>query len=149
MGKRRLSRELTLQFLYSCDINLNFTSEDLDSFWILVKDAHHITDENFFSSIVYTFANTIIHGILENLDNIDNIIKTYATNWTFSRITIVDRNLLRMAIYEILYMPDIPPVVSIDEAVDIAKKYSTPDSGKFVNGVLDKVKNEISKNKQI
>ena len=89
------------------------------------------------------FAEPLIRGTLEHRDAVDEIIKKHAKNWELHRIAAVDRNILRLAIYEMLHREDIPPVVSINEAVDIAKKFSTQDSGKFVNGILDKVKGEL------
>ena len=89
------------------------------------------------------FADPLIRGTLEHRDEADEVIKKHAKNWELHRIAAVDRNILRLAIYEMLHRDDIPPVVSINEAVDIAKKFSTQDSGKFVNGILDKVKSEL------
>ena len=89
------------------------------------------------------FADPLIRGTLEHRDEADDVIKKHAKNWELHRIAAVDRNILRLAIYEMLHRDDIPPVVSINEAVDIAKKFSTQDSGKFVNGILDKVKGEL------
>jgi len=92
---------------------------------------------------VRLFADPLIRGTLEHRDEADACIKKHAQNWDLHRIAAVDRNILRLAIYEMLHRDDIPPVVSINEAVDIAKKFSTEDSGKFVNGILDKVKGEL------
>ena len=89
------------------------------------------------------FAAPLIRGTLEHRDAIDELIKRHAKNWEFHRIAAVDRNIMRLAIYEMLHREDIPPIVSINEAVDIAKKFSTQDSGKFVNGILDKIKGEL------
>jgi len=89
------------------------------------------------------FAEPLIRGTLQNRDAIDAEIMKHVKNWELHRIAAVDRNILRLAIYEMLHREDIPPVVSINEAVDIAKKFSTQDSGKFVNGVLDKIKGEL------
>ena len=89
------------------------------------------------------FADPLIRGTLEHRDEADGVIKKHAKNWELHRIAAVDRNILRLAIYEMLHRDDIPPVVSINEAVDIAKKFSTQDSGKFVNGILDHVKGEL------
>ncbi|MCP5462410.1 MAG: transcription antitermination factor NusB [bacterium] len=142
MGSRRQSREITIQYLYACDIQKEFaipTKSLLN--WIAFPfhpDSRHLSDESL------AFAEHLITGIIKTLNNIDECIKKYADNWEIFRIAYIDRNILRMAIYEILFLKDIPPVVSIDEAVDIAKKYSTPDSGKFVNGILDKIqKNQV------
>ena len=87
-------------------------------------------------------------GVLEHREAIDERIKGYAKNWDFHRIAAVDRNIMRLAIFEMFHREDIPPVVSINEAVDIAKKFSTQDSGKFVNGILDKIKGELMPGRQ-
>src|SRR5213076_1253571 len=92
---------------------------------------------------VRLFADPLIRGTLQNRDECDDQIKKHAKNWDLHRIAAVDRNVMRLAIYEMLHRTDIPPVVSINEAVDIAKKFSTQDSGKFVNGILDKIKGEL------
>ena len=89
------------------------------------------------------FAEPLIRGTVEHRNEIDEHIKNHAKNWELHRMAVVDRNILRLAIYEMLHRADIPPVVSINEAVDIAKKFSTQDSGKFVNGILDKIKGEL------
>jgi N utilization substance protein B len=92
---------------------------------------------------VRLFADPLIRGALEHREEADALIKKHAINWELHRIAAVDRNVLRLAIFEMLHRDDIPPVVSINEAVDIAKKFSTQDSGKFVNGILDKVKGDL------
>jgi N utilization substance protein B len=92
---------------------------------------------------VRLFADPLIRGALEHRDEADGVIKKHAKNWDLHRIAAVDRNVMRLAIFEMLHREDIPPVVSINEAVDIAKRFSTQDSGKFVNGILDKVKGEL------
>ena len=140
MGIRRLSRECTLQFLYACDLKHSFDKTEIQRFWQLLQEIHKIDIKDMPNGYSLPFADTLINGILENITPIDEIIKKYTANWNFSRITVVDRNILRMSIFEILFYKDVPFVVSINEAVDIAKKYSTPDSGKFVNGILDKIK---------
>ncbi len=142
--KRRLAREYILQFLYAMDINeklnngkdYNFLYHELDAFWQ--------QNEQRDNSIV-SFANEIIEGTLQNLEKIDSIIKKYANKWDLERILTIDRNILRFAIYEILYRQDIPFQVTINEAVEIAKKYSTKESSSFINGILDKIaKNELA-----
>ena len=89
------------------------------------------------------FADPLILGTLQHRAEADAVITKHAKNWDISRMAAVDRNILRLAIFEMLHRDDIPPVVSINEAVDIAKKFSTDDSGKFVNGILDKVRGEL------
>ena len=158
MGKRREARERTVQFLFQHDLNPPENLEAaLTQFWDSQRTAAiaeekgvatwgqpqelppPTTDE----AAVRLFAEPLIRGTLEHRDAVDTQIKKYAKNWELHRIAAVDRNILRLAIYEMLYREDIPPVVSINEAVDIAKKFSTQDSGKFVNGILDKVKSEL------
>src|SRR5204862_3852336 len=90
-----------------------------------------------------TVAEQLIRGTVLHRNEVDEKIKKYTEHWELPRIAAVDRNILRLAMFEMLYRDDIPPVVSINEAVDIAKKFSTNDSGKFVNGILDKVKSEL------
>jgi transcription antitermination protein NusB len=92
---------------------------------------------------VRLFAEPLIRGTIELREELDERIKKYAKNWDLKRMAVVDRNVLRLAIYEMFHRDDIPPIVSINEAVDIAKKFSTDDSGRFVNGILDKVKNDL------
>ncbi len=104
-----------------------------------------IASDYYGSGITRLFADKLIRGVLESLPELDQKIKDFAQNWDLPRIAAVDRNILRLAIYEMLHRDDIPPVVSINEAVDIAKKFSTQDSGKFVNGILDKVKGELTR----
>lgn len=95
---------------------------------------------------VKEFVNALVNKTVDNIGKIDDLITKNATNWRIERIAVIDRNILRLAICEFLYFPEIPPKASIDEAIELAKKYSTSESGKFVNGVLDSVlKNEINK----
>ena len=89
------------------------------------------------------FAEDIIQGVLTNLAQIDALMQSYADHWEIKRMNAVDRNVIRLALYEMLFRPDIPPVVSINEAVDIAKSYSSLESGKFVNGILDRALRDL------
>ena len=155
MGKRREARERAVQFLFQHDLNPPDNLElELAQFWNSQRAAA-IEEEkgpaNWGEKIelppptteeaeMRLFAEPLIKGVLLHRDAIDERIKSHAKNWDFHRIAAVDRNVMRLAIYEMLHREDIPPVVSINEAVDIAKKFSTEDSGKFVNGILDKVK---------
>ncbi len=158
MGKRREARERAVQFLFQHDLN---PREDLDAalneFWESQRAAAIAEDKaraNWNEPVVLPpptageaemrlFSEPMIRGTLQHRDVIDEHIKKHVKNWDFNRIAPVDRNILRLAIYEMFHRDDIPPVVSINEAVDIAKKFSTEDSGKFVNGILDKVKAEL------
>jgi N utilization substance protein B len=158
MGKRREARERAVQFLFQHDLNTPENLElELAQFWNSQRAAA-IEDEKGPSKWGETielppptteeaetrlFAEPLIKGVLQYRDEVDEIIKKHTKNWDFHRIAAVDRNIMRLAIFEMLHREDIPPVVSINEAVDIAKKFSTEDSGKFVNGILDKVRGEI------
>lgn len=133
MGKRRQSRELAIQFLYQIDMaGQEDWQKAIESFW----NEQDITPD------VKEFSNRIINKVIEEKKEIDKLITSYTTNWDIDRIAVVDRNILRTAISELLYMDDIPPIVSINEAVDIAKKFGSSESGKFVNGILDKIRLE-------
>ena len=159
MGKRREARERAVQFLFQHDLNPPADLElELATFWNSQRAAA-IEDEKSGmakwgenielppptaeEAETRLFAEPLIKGVLQYRDAIDEHIKKHTKNWDFHRIAVVDRNIMRLAIYEMLHREDIPPVVSINEAVDIAKKFSTEDSGKFVNGILDKVRGEI------
>ncbi len=93
---------------------------------------------------IQEFSEATVKGVIENLDSIDDTITKYAHHWRLDRMTAVDRNVMRIAVYELQYLNEVPPVVSINEAVEIAKLYGTEDSGKFVNGILDNVNKGLS-----
>jgi len=138
MGKRRLARELTLQFLYQYDTLKETTAEKIN-----LKDQIEIfwsTNASPLDDNVKGFANILITGSCENIDSIDCIINRYSEHWRISRMSRVDRNILRMAIYELAYMGNIPHPVTINEAIELAKKYGTENSGAFINGILDRVR---------
>jgi N utilization substance protein B len=158
MGKRREARERAVQFLFQHDLNppedLNLA---LEQFWASQRAAAIAEEKGAANwgqpaelppatvdeAEVRLFADPLIRGTIEYRNAIDEQITRHAKNWQLHRIAAVDRNILRLAIFEMLHRQDIPPVVSINEAVDIAKKFSTQDSGKFVNGILDKIKGEL------
>ena len=133
MGRRRKLREHILQLLYQVEVSKNSPEE---TFSYYIKDEQPDKDSK-------EFVRQILFGVYEKQKELDSLISQFAQNWKLHRIALIDKNILRMATYEMLYLKDIPHVVSINEAVDIAKKYSTADSGKFVNGILDKIKNEV------
>lgn len=141
--KRRKAREHVLQFLYAWDMNSDDKSYDysdfqqkLENFWEEVREKN---------KEVQKFATEIIEGTIENIEEIDELIKKYADKWDLTRLLVLDRNILRFAIYEILYRPDIPYQVTINEAVEIAKKYSTREGASFINGILDRIAKEKRK----
>ena len=93
----------------------------------------------------YAFAEELVYGVIENIDAVDTQITQHAHNWTFERIAKVDLAVLRLALYELLYRTDIPPIVTINEAVELGKIFSNPDSKRFINGLLDKVKGHLNR----
>ena len=158
MGQRREARERAVQFLFQHDLNPPENLEEaLAHFWNS-QSGTAIAQEKGVAQwgqkvelpaptteevALRLFSDKLIRGVLEHREELDTQITQHAANWDLHRMAVVDRNILRLAIYEMLHREDIPPVVSINEAVDIAKKFSTEDSGKFVNGILDKIKGEL------
>lgn len=132
MGKRRRAREIALQVLYETEVTKKKPEEALSDFW----ENHPCKEE------VRSFATKLVTGTSENLSSIDTLLRKHADNWDLNRMAAVDRNILRFATYELLFLDEIPPKVTINEAIEIAKKYSTLDSGRFVNGLLDRIKDE-------
>lgn len=135
MSSRRQTREWILQLLFQLDMNPSDLSEVWEEFW---KDYSP-------SPAAKRYVEEVVTGVMENLDTIDRLIKEYARNWEVVRMGVVDRNVMRMAIYEMKYREDVPPVVSINEAVDIARYFSTGDSARFVNGILDHALRDIGR----
>ena len=134
MGLRRDGRVAAIQYLYQLDTHRpEDVAAGLEAFW----------KQNEVPKNVREFAEPLLRGAIEKMPEVDAKIRTLADNWDFERLAVVDRNIMRLAIYEMLFCPEIPPVVSINEAIEIAKKFSTAESGKFVNGLLDRVKNEL------
>ncbi len=136
MRKRTQAREYALYMLYQKDI----TRMDLP--WVIsnVWEREGESDTE-----VREFAERLVAGIQTNIEAIDAKISAYATNWQLKRMAIIDRNILRLGLYELVYADDIPPKVSINEAVELAKKFGDLESSKFVNGILDKIhKTEVS-----
>jgi len=134
MRKRTQARTFALQVLYQIDITHDNHLECLDNFWQHLEEPAE--DE------IKVFTAELVKGVIDNLENIDKKISEFATNWHIERMAVIDRNVLRLSCFELLYRDDIPPKVSINEAVELAKKYSGIEAGKFVNGVLDKIKSE-------
>lgn len=136
MGKRRQARILALQAMYQHDAGHRPAGEVFSSFW----DSRGET-----SPEVRQFVEELVSGFLEHSERIDLLIKEYSRHWEPERMAVVDRNILRLAIFELLYREDIPPKVTINEFVDVAKKFSTEESGAFVNGILDRIFREQGK----
>ncbi len=130
MRKRTKARECALKILYQMDITKEDSLHCIEDYWRSNEEG---------DATIIEFADSLVKGVVKKIDKIDNIIKEYATNWNIERMAVVDRNILRLSTYELLFIEEIPPKVSINEAVDIAKKYGDTESGKFVNGILDKI----------
>lgn len=130
MRKRTRAREYALQILYQYELNPENLKESVASFWESLPDV---------PQDIRDFAEKLVYGTHQNLKEIDGVIARSVDNWEFNRIAILDKNIMRFAVYELLYLEDIPPKVTINEAVNLAKKFSQEDSGKFVNGVLDRI----------
>jgi N utilization substance protein B len=126
MGKRRAARELALKVLFQIDVGKLPPEEVLETSFEQVP----VEPEE------QAYVAEVVRGTLAHLPEIDGIISSLAAGWKLDRIANVDKNVLRLALYEIGHREDIPPSVSVNEAIEIAKKYSTEDSGKFVNGIL-------------
>ncbi len=138
MRKRTVAREFALQILYQLDITSDTPDNALDNFWSNHKDEE-------IEASLKEFSSELVKGVALNLEEIDKSIMRYAANWQLKRMAVVDRNIMRLGAFELLYREDIPPKVSINEAVELAKKFSGLESGKFVNAILDKVKLEKKK----
>lgn len=138
MRKRTRSREFALQVLYQMDITGDSCDTSLVNFW----QAHSEED---IAEEMKNFTSELVKGVAQNLGLIDAKVTQYATNWQLSRMAVVERNILRLSGFELMFRNDIPPKVSINEAVELAKKYSGSEAGKFVNAILDKIKQETHK----
>ena len=136
MRKRTVARECALKVLYQRDVTALNIELINQHFW---EDA---TED--YSMDIKDFAARLVFGVHQHCEEIDSKITTYATNWQLKRMAVIDRNILRLGVFELFYAPDIPPKVTINEAVELAKKYGDSESSIFVNGILDKMhKTEI------
>jgi N utilization substance protein B len=136
MSKRRQSRERALQILFQWDLhqsiggaNTGHTQQGLDEFW-----AEHETTPD-----VRAFAERLAQGVIAEREELDRVIGSSGSNWRIDRMPIVDRNILRTAVYELLRIPDVPAKVSVNEAIELAKRFADDETRRFVNGVLDQV----------
>lgn len=135
MAGRHEAREWAVQFLFQRDFNHGEIAAALGDFWHDRKT----TDKS------RAFAEELIRGVEAHRDEIDERIRRYAEHWDIKRMGAVDRNAMRVALFEMMFRPDIPPVVSINEAVEIAKALSGRESGKFVNGILDRACKDLDR----
>ena len=135
MRKRTKAREYVLQMLYQVDITRGNWQEILKGFWETNEDKD-------ISLELKDFSVELLGGVVEHIQEIDQKISKYAANWQLERMAFVDRNIMRLGCFELIFREDIPPKVTINEAVELAKKYSGSESGKFVNAILDQIKIE-------
>jgi N utilization substance protein B len=134
--KRRKAREYALQILFQVDFTKKkIENKDLEEFWLDKKEDNNVKE----------FTEEIVRGTLNRLDEIDALIEKVAENWLLKRMAAVDRNILRFAAYEILYRKDIPSAVTMNEAIEIAKKFSSTEAAPFINGILDRLAKEAGK----
>ena len=131
LRKRTQARECALQILYQYEMNPEPLPEILAKFWFQQDET--------FSEDIRDFAEKLALGTVEHQTEIDKIVERYADNWELSRMATIDRNVMRLATFELLYLANVPPKVTLNEAVNLAKKFSQEESGKFVNGILDKI----------
>jgi len=134
MRKRTRARQFALEVLYQVDLCGSAVLETSLAEMVGRADEADVSG----------FASTLVTGTLEKRDELDRVIREVAQNWDLSRMTTIDRNILRLGTYELLYRDDIPPKVSINEAIELGKRYSTAESGTFVNGILDRIKNSFT-----
>jgi transcription antitermination protein NusB len=133
MGTRRQARELAMQALFYMDMQKDASEEMLEHFcgcFCASKKSR-------------PFLIKLVNGVIGNKGQIDALVERFSQNWKINRMSCVDRNVMRIAVYEMLYCDDIPPKVSINEAVDIGKKFGTQDSGAFINGIMDSIKEAL------
>ena len=131
MRNRTKSRECTLQMLYQADIRHTGSQQIVEEFWCGQEEG--VEPE------VQAFANQLFSGTLEHLADIDALIAKYADNWDMKRMAVIDRNILRLGVFELLHLEEVPPKVSINEAIELAKRFGDAESGKFINGILDAI----------
>ena len=134
MATRRRGREAALQLLYAIEITHADAQEVLGSSWARALTAARTRE----------FTGALLQGVVASRDEIDALIREWSANWSLERIGLVERNILRVAIYELLFMPEIPPNVTINEAIEVAKRYGAEDAPSFVNGILDRIKEQIA-----
>jgi transcription antitermination protein NusB len=145
IGARRRGRECALQVLYSLDLNASLTTaQALAHYWRAFQGDGNGDGETQDPSII-SFAEELVNGSIEHQAEIDDIIQRASKNWRLDRMARVDRNLLRLATFELSFQPDVPAKVVINEAIEVAKRYGTAESPAFVNGLLDRISQELKR----
>ena len=135
MGQSRRARECALQMLFQLDVAGGMPADVYPHFW-----REHEAEAD-----VKTFAEELVAGVIGERERLDAIIASTAANWRIERMAVVDRNILRMAVFEMAWFPGTPPVVVLDEAIEVGKKYGSEQSGAFVNGILDAIRKRIER----
>lgn len=135
MRRRSKSRECALQVLFQLNITKQEAIGALTQF-----EQHFLPDGE-----PDEFMRHLVFGVLEHRRELDQLIEKYSENWRLDRINVIERNILRMALFELLYCEEIPPKVTINEAIDLGKRYGSEDSGSFINGILDRIQSEVVK----
>ncbi|MFQ6038267.1 MAG: transcription antitermination factor NusB [Candidatus Aminicenantales bacterium] len=133
MGKRRKARESALQILFQLEFNEANPEDIIQTFW----QNRRASEET------VSYSRDLVTGILSHREEIDRLIQSVSEHWRLSRMAIVDRNVLRIAVYELVYGKDLSPAIPINEAIEIAKKYSSEEAATFVNGILDAVRKKM------
>ncbi|MBW1981674.1 MAG: transcription antitermination factor NusB [Deltaproteobacteria bacterium] len=133
MGRRHRSREMAVQVLYQADMTGSTMREAFQSFC-----EHFGPPED-----LRVFARELVEGVQDHLEKIDALIEEGSEHWRLTRMSAVDRNVLRLAVFELLHRPDIPSKVTINEAVELGKKFGSEDSGGFINGILDRIRAQL------
>jgi len=133
MGLRRTARECALQMLYEHDVGKHAPETILETFWEMNEQPEKVQE----------FASALFRGTIQRLKEIDRLIQSHTKNWRLTRMAAVDRNVLRLAVFELISDVKTPDTVVINEALEIAKKFSTNESAQFVNGILDSIKNDL------
>lgn len=140
---KRLGRELAMQFLFQCDLaGMDDLAASMENFWIQAEQSGAFHDKRVFRK-ARSYSEKIIAGVCEHEAEIDDVIRRVSDKWDISRMSAVDRNIIRVAVFELYYCPDIPALVSIDEAIEIAKDFSSEKSGNFINGLLNAIKDQL------
>lgn len=133
MGKRRKARESTLQILFQLEFDRSQPEKAIDQYWEYREASEEIR----------TYSRWLVEGILSHQEEIDTLIQSVSKNWRLARMAVVDRNILRLAVFELLHEKNIAPAIVINEAIEIAKKYSNEEGAMFVNGLLDAVRKKL------
>ncbi len=145
MASRRRARQFALQALFETDLREVSAAAALNDLWSGMMDGEGIEGERLPESEEMEFAQRLAHGVESNRGRIDEIIDECSTNWRLARMPVVDRNVLRIAAYELLECLDIPATVAINEAIELAKRFGTADSRAFVNGIVDRMARQLGR----